>query len=390
MPRNLNDGDLDRYIKRVADDIASCGLGPNDRRTIAIHLLKWPGKRIYFDQLVPPAIRKRTEPQVGAQIASVCLNNGLLVPQKRTAFIKVGSLRIPKGYAIYPESLDRTDPVKVCGIARNLDNRITVREPNFFVFHPAVFDAYRSRLEDLSNWLGKRRETAAGATLKQRSYEIWGDEKMLQSRAPGMKDPFGLVLTKCLHLDIYRLLKINYDSGDDFEAFILPGSGSVVVSENRDMYHDIRNMLQGKGPFRLCGETVRGTVFGEGRRVLEQEFGRFLESSSIGGTDVLYIGDIDRAGLWLLDQVRTHYGFRSFAGLYSLMAVEHMNRRERGLPLNEYGDVQPEGIDMSRLSDAFQPWATFEIARCMNESIRIPQEIISRPQLERSIERHAE
>lgn len=75
MPRKLNDGELESKIERVADDISSCGLNPDDRRAIAIHMLKWPGKRIYFDQLVPPSIRTRTEPTVGAQIASACLSD---------------------------------------------------------------------------------------------------------------------------------------------------------------------------------------------------------------------------------------------------------------------------------------------------------------------------
>ena len=156
-----------------------------------------------------------------------------------------------------------------------------------------------------------------------------------------------------------------------------------MVSENRDMYQDIKRLLKEKGPFLLCGQAVRGTVFGEGRRVLEQEFTRFLDSSSIAADNVLYIGDVDRAGLWLLDQVRTRYGFKAFSEVYSLMAVEHMNRRESGLPLNVYGDIQTEKVDMACLSDAFQPWAAFEIARCMNELVRIPQEIVSRTRLER-------
>ena len=170
MPRKLNDGELESKIERVADDISSCGLNPDDRRAIAIHMLKWPGKRIYFDQLVPPSIRTRTEPTVGAQIASACLNSGLLVPQKRTSFVKIGSLRIPKGYAIYPERLDRTDPEEIRGVASNLDRRITVREPNYFVFHPAVFDAYREKFEELSSWLQKSDSSHTSFQAQARSW----------------------------------------------------------------------------------------------------------------------------------------------------------------------------------------------------------------------------
>ena len=169
---------------------------------------------------------------------------------------------------------------------------------NYLEKNPVECDTWWPELRRLSRWLES--PTTHDATVRERCWEIFGDEKAVDVTN------LGTLLTKATGRDLRDLLHAREDEPEDLPQYVRAHVAcpyGVVVSENRDPYLAIRRGLMG-GARTIFGVEVDAVVWGCGNAVTQgrgRALARVLETMHAAeGTRVLYWGDIDRAGLTIL------------------------------------------------------------------------------------------
>ena len=354
----------------------------SDVPKISAHLLEWNRVYIELDELVPTSVMRNMTVNQRAEIANALREIGFLTPVKASSLVRVGGKMIPRRYRIDITSLNRTDPIKLKRDVNSLDVRIRAKRPSYLIDHPADFVAYRTGLEQLSTWLRSSRAAAPETTRKERSYEIWGDEKALTKMHQGSEMPLGKLLSKALKLDIDKVLNTHDTTSPEFSSYILPSTGFVIVSENKDLFCDFEDLLFTNGSIALFGTQIRGVICGGGWGVCSSEFSSFLNQRHIKTGELLYIGDIDVDGIAMLQKFITDIGGAPFVNLYRLMLKKHSDRISTNRPVNVYSEDQNRIIEWKVLEPYFES-EELDVMFGLNEkSIRIPQEIITKPLME--------
>lgn len=241
--------------------------------------------------------------------------------------------------------------------------------------HPWLITDNKRELGALDRWLGSTYcKGIEPVSDHERSYEIWGDEKALEdkSRTPRLKP-----LLTSLGFDL-ATLNVYCGSPGDFASYVLPAEGKVLMSENRDMHYALKKILRKNGPVDLLGERIIGTVFGSGNKARGDGFGEFLRDEEIAPSAMLYIGDIDPAGIAIQQDLEDKYGVRPFRALYCCMTERHTMRRQDGKLLDRYVEQQNDlRYNRERFIALLDETLHEEACRCLSKSVRIPQEIIS-------------
>lgn len=133
-------------------------------------------------------------------------------------------------------------------------------------------------------------------SLRELSYKVFGDEKFLAIEGDGRRllQLMGLPMDVVAHRPQPKM---------DLLHFVPKRRRRLrlVVSENLDPWYNVRNALYLDGRKRVLGERVHGAVFGNGslagdtRRLFD-----LLDTLGAEEVELLYWGDLDRAGLEIL------------------------------------------------------------------------------------------
>lgn len=298
-----------------------------------------------------------------------------------------GDLRHPGPndiFTIHPPSLDEAKD----GASRQGDSHQT---PRLSAFRPAsqfigsrmhrLTDAPLQternidRLRMLDSWLAQAEtHPPIAATLNQRAYEIFNDEKALSEHLDGS---FGRLL-KRIGVDNETLHIINLDR-QRLEAFIPHDSAApILVVENGDTYESLKYVLGEAGRGRVLGQQLGGIVYGAGGAVCTPG----LLDETLAGVNyrkdhVLYWGDIDRSGVAEVSHAREvcNVSIRLAKPFYRKMVQLQKERLRMGFEI-EMAPRQsfPEHLDeISREVPLFARWMFLQTIR---EGKRIPQEVI--------------
>lgn len=240
---------------------------------------------------------------------------------------------------------------------------------------PWLITDNKRELDALDRWLGSVDGNTQPVSDHERSYEIWGDEKALEAnktRTPRLRP---LLLKLGFDFSVLR----TYCASSDFASYVLPGEGKVLVSENRDMYCALKKILRLNGrAASLLGVQVCGTVFGGGSKARGDGFGEFIRDEGLDPKDMLYIGDIDPAGVAIQQDVEDKHHVKPFGALYGCMTERHAMRRRNGQILDAYTEEQDgQQYDRKRFLALLDGSLRGEASCCLDGSVRIPQEIIT-------------
>lgn len=231
------------------------------------------------------------------------------------------------------------------------------------------------RLLMLDSWFA-RTEThhPIAATLNQRAYEIFNDEKALSEHLDGS---FGRLL-KRIGVDNDALHIIDLDR-QCLEAFIPHDSTApILVVENGDTYESLKYVLGEAGRGRVLGQQLGGIVYGAGGAVCTPG----LLDETLAGVNyrkdhVLYWGDIDRSGVAEVSRAREvcNVSIRLAKPFYRKMVQLQKERLRMGFEIEAAPRQSfPEHLDeVSREVPLFARWMFLQTIR---EGKRIPQEII--------------
>lgn len=263
-----------------------------------------------------------------------------------------------------------------------------LRRRKYLLNHPDVIIEWREELLALSRWFDEV-PSPTPRTMRERSLEIFGDEKALYVSGGIWHGSTSLSrLLKRLgigdeELAIARSKRYVPASGEDvalLDGFVredLPRRrlAKLVISENLDPWRAMRRYAGERGACDMFGTSIDGAVFGQGYLAVSAGvLDRFEQGLGFDGIiTYLWWGDIDRAGLWQL---------REAQGLPGKTVVPFAAAYERMLRVADIDslprDASREEMDPSALAvleDELDPAVRGKLRQVLERGLRVPQEL---------------
>ena len=240
----------------------------------------------------------------------------------------------------------------------------------YYISHAEHYVEDEAVLVSLSDWMksdGEKEE----CSVKERSFEIYRDEKMLE----GMDAQ--RVLKRCGLT--YRDLNC-YRTYEPFFLERISDHGCALILENKDPWVSIAKAMKQKQTSLFLHEPVMYLIYGEGNKVTKDAPSARLQDF-ISGLDpkpdrILYCGDIDKAGVSILtrcQKANPELEILPFGALY-----EAMMERAPFDPLDNepVQDHKTKTYDRS-FADLFE--RRDYVRTVLDHDRRIPQEILGLP-----------
>ena len=244
---------------------------------------------------------------------------------------------------------------------------------------PDAFLLYERELRAIDAVLDGRPTLGDGSlSCRELSYRIFGDEKFLGLESDGRKLLHLMGISNLVTFRPQVKLELLHHVPKHHRHLRL------VVTENLDPWVNVRNAIFREGRKRIFGERVHGVVFGNGYIVDDpHKLPDLLASFDAEDVTVLYWGDLDRAGLLILERLartaETEGGFvvEPFVAAYRLMLRRAMERF--GDPLdNEPTDQKNLPMtDLGPLEGRLKPREESYLRAVIEHARLIPQEILT-------------
>lgn len=234
---------------------------------------------------------------------------------------------------------------------------------------PEMYIKFRVQLQKLNIYLFNT-QPGVSVSKKERSFEIFGEEKQLDDAAfRGLLDRLDLTS------DVLRY----YETPEYcFNDYIPRRKDQMVllILENKDIWFNIRRRMYEDDAREILGIHIDGVVYGSGNRV--SKIGALSEYTHFMGADsvkYLYWGDIDRAGLNIylsLLKNNPKLDIRLFVPAYAEMLYLSENR--------EIPDSDDHRERMGNYEEIYELFSYEDRNRLLNlieNNKRLPQEIVN-------------
>ncbi len=255
-----------------------------------------------------------------------------------------------------------------------LDQRFWLN--GWLLSHPGAFQLYEKELLALNEFVVSG--TMIGdVTRRQLAYQMGGDEKFFEYGSDGFK------LLRSMGVEDLIRHRPMPKADLVFHAPIRRKHMRVLVTENLDPWLDVHDLMYEEGATKILGERIHAVVLGGGMPVLEQNRLHLLLDTLHAETyEVLYWGDIDRAGLDILIKLQAlldgKFEVKPFTPAYQLMCDRAMERFPDPENNERTGQINIEVGDTSVICDGLTPEAA-DYARAVIEGCGlIPQEILTK------------
>ena len=245
-----------------------------------------------------------------------------------------------------------------------------LQRDGFLLQHPERYRKYSGELRALSRWLFHNPVPPVAVSRKERSFEIFDEEKQ-------MEDTGFRRLLRQLGVDEERLAFYDTPSGAFYDYIpVRADRMSLLICENKDIWYNLRRMMFEMGKTVLWGRKLDGVLYGQGNQVTAPsaltEYTRFL---GLEQPEYLYWGDIDREGLHIYQRLRAANPALSvelFRPAYTAML-----RRGEGRTLPKSQDGRELSADFGEVYALFpERWRDL-LQGIIANNRRLPQEIIS-------------
>lgn len=258
-----------------------------------------------------------------------------------------------------------------------LDPRLWMN--GWLLSHPGAFTLYERELRGIDAAL-REGELPGDLTRRQLAYKMGGNEKFFEYGADGHK------LLRAMGADDLIGHRLVPKADMLYHVPRRRKSMKILVTENLDPWLDVRDLMYEDGRSLILGERVHGVVLGGGNPVIENNrLSGLLETLGAETIEVLYWGDIDRAGLNLLQRLQAmlegRYKVTPFMSAYRLMLERAMERYpdpdQNERTTQENVEVQDYSSMLEGLSDEQAAYFSSIIQKCG----LIPQEILTKQDL---------
>lgn len=258
-----------------------------------------------------------------------------------------------------------------------LDPRLWMN--GWLLSHPGAFTLYERELRGIDAAL-QEGELPGDLTRRQLAYKMGGNEKFFEYGADGHK------LLRAMGADDLIGHRLVPKADMLYHVPRRRKSMKILVTENLDPWLDVRDLMYEDGRSLILGERVHGVVLGGGNPVIENNrLSGLLETLGAETIEVLYWGDIDRAGLNLLQRLQAmlegRYKVTPFMPAYRLMLERAMERYpdpdQNERTTQENVEVQDFSSMLEGLSGEQAAYFSAIIQKCG----LIPQEILTKQDL---------
>lgn len=292
-------------------------------------------------------------------------SEGLIEPVKSSG--KNGNLTFPvyKKYRILLENKnDEEATLLIKGLYPSL------LKNGYLPAHPDVYSKNADLLEAISKYLFSLSDDIY-VSRKERSYQIFGREKVLDS--PTVKS-----LLK--NIEITEKDLRYYDTPEYcFHDFIpvRKEQMTLLICENKDIWFNIRRCMFEDGYQSLFGTDIDGVVYGSGNAIAEKKGALTEYVKFMGNPDVkfLYWGDIDREGFDIYRRTREVNGTLDIS--LFLPGYQKMIEKAIGTDLEDSPSSKKDGVSFEYLFTGLNRDEIEFLNKTLSDNKLIPQEIIS-------------
>lgn len=234
---------------------------------------------------------------------------------------------------------------------------------------PEEYKKYCFLFQRLDRYLFSRSENTISISRKERSFEIFDEEKVLDDKT------FCALLER---IGITEDLLAFYDTPEYCFNDYIPdrkAQMTLLICENKDIWFNIRRMMFENNATNIFDIHIDGVVYGCGNKV--SGMGALTTYTEFIGSEVkyLYWGDIDRAGLNIyLSAVRANHNIdiKLFVPAY-----EEMLRLAQTRNIPDSDDERNRIEDYSKIFDLVDQNLRTIFEQSIQNNKRIPQEIIT-------------
>ncbi len=258
-----------------------------------------------------------------------------------------------------------------------LDQRFWMN--GWLLSHPGAFQLYEKELLALNEFVVSG--TMIGdVTRRQLAYQMGGDEKFFEYGSDGFK------LLRSMGVEDLIRHRPMPKADLVFHAPRRRKHMRVLVTENLDPWLDVHDLMYEDGVTQILGERIHAVVLGGGMPVLEQNrLHLLLDTLGADSYEVLYWGDIDRAGLDILIKLQAlldgKFEVKAFTPAYQLMCDKAMERFPDPADNEKTGQINIEVQDTSAICDGLTPEAAEYASAVIEGCGLIPQEILTKRDL---------
>ena len=234
---------------------------------------------------------------------------------------------------------------------------------------PEEYKKYRLQLQKLDRYLFYRSENEISISRKERSFEIFDEEKALDDKTfCALLERIGITPNALAFYDTPEYCFNDYIP--DRKAHM-----TLLICENKDIWFNIRRMMFENNATNIFDTPIDGVGYGWGNKV--SGMGALTTYTEFIGSEVkyLYWGDIDRAGLNIyLSAVRANpnIDIKLFVPAY-----EEMLRLAQTRNIPDSDDERNSIEDYSQIFDLVDQNLRNLFEQSIQNNKRIPQEIIT-------------
>lgn len=258
-----------------------------------------------------------------------------------------------------------------------LDPRLWMN--GWLLSHPGAFTLYERELRGIDAAL-REGELPGDLTRRQLAYKMGGNEKFFEYGADGHK------LLRAMGADDLIGHRLVPKADMLYHVPRRRKSMKILVTENLDPWLDVRDLMYEDGRSLILGERVHGVVLGGGNPVIENNrLSGLLETLGAETIEVLYWGDIDRAGLNLLQRLQAmlegRYKVTPFMPAYRLMLERAMERYPDPDQNERTTQDNVEVQDFSSMLEGLSGEQAAYFSSIIQKCGLIPQEILTKQDL---------
>lgn len=297
------------------------------------------------------------------QLIGEWMEQGLIKPIKKSGLT---SFR-PPVFHEYKKVIAKPDDSSCLDRIKALHPKLNISR---YLSHPEHYTKQQEVIQKLSEFLWHKGEDFNRMmSVNEKSYEIWGNEKLLDSViGQTLLSYNGITLAE---LGCYRTPEPYFSTIFSWEF----RDQAILIIENKDTWYTISKLLKQSPHKQLCKIPIAMTVYGEGNKATRQGgILEFLKDYTSLETAVYYFGDIDVAGIDIYERVRKTN--RELRIDRFLPGYKEMLRRAAGQTMLPTDDTRNLGYPEAFL-DGFTTAEQQLIRHTLEHHLRIPQEILN-------------
>ena len=244
---------------------------------------------------------------------------------------------------------------------------------------PEIYEKYKSSIDCLNSWFfSELEETVIKVSRKERSFEIFSEEKALDNKT------FWQLLN---NLGIDETTLNFYDTPEYCFNDYIPIKKeklNLIICENKDIWFNLRKLMFEENINLVAGLHFDGVIYGNGNKISNKaaltEYTRFL-GYDFDSVKYFYWGDIDREGFEIYNRVvkeNQKVNISLFVEAYKLMIDLSENRQ-----IPDSGDNREHYLDFNSIYKLFDKDYSLKLQEFIKANKCLPQEIVSYAQLKK-------